>query len=37
MLLRHVVLIKFKEGSTAEQIKAIEEKFTGLSDKSKEF
>ncbi len=36
MLLRHVVLIKFKEGSTAEQIKAVEEKFTGLSDKIKE-
>jgi len=29
-VVRHVVLFKFKDGATAEQVKAIEEKFRGL-------
>ena len=35
-MLRHVVLFSFKTGSTPEQIKAVENAFTGLPKKIKE-
>ncbi len=35
-MLRHVVLFSFKEGSTPEQIKAVENAFTALPKKIKE-